>query len=130
MTFLNPLDALIPKIPFSVFAVFWVWVTSEARGSVSVGFWGSHQLSPFWGGGWGGSIDPPLPPLQLKPACPCPRPLLVARPTGAMLLHQVARLTVHLSAVSHGACSCNAWHFLTAFPDLLHTDAQFASSQH
>ena len=40
MLFLNPLDALIPKIPFSFFADFWVWVTSEARGSVSVGFWG------------------------------------------------------------------------------------------
>ena len=41
MTFLNPLDALIPKIPFSFFADFWVWVTSEARGSASVGlsFW-------------------------------------------------------------------------------------------
>ena len=51
MTFLNPLDALIPKIPLSFFADFWVWVTSEARGSVSVGFWGSHQLSPLFGGG-------------------------------------------------------------------------------
>ena len=40
MTFLNPLDALIPKIPFSFFAEFWVRVTSRARGSVSVGFWG------------------------------------------------------------------------------------------
>ena len=47
--FLNALDALIP---FSFFPDFWVWVTSEARGSVSVGFWGSCQLSPFfWGGG-------------------------------------------------------------------------------
>ena len=34
MTFLNPLAALIPKIPFSFFADFWVWVTSGARGSV------------------------------------------------------------------------------------------------
>ena len=40
MTFLNPLDALIPKIPFPFFAEFWVRVTSEARGSVSVGFGG------------------------------------------------------------------------------------------
>ena len=53
MTCLNPLDALIPKIPFSFFSDFWVWVTSEARGSDSVGFWGSCQLSPFWGRGWG-----------------------------------------------------------------------------
>ena len=51
MTFLNPLDALIPKILFFFFADFWVWVTSGAQGSVSVGFWGSRQLSPFWGEG-------------------------------------------------------------------------------
>ena len=43
MTFLNPLDALIPKIPFSFFPDFWAWVTSKAWGSDSVGFraqWG------------------------------------------------------------------------------------------
>ena len=63
MTFLNPLDALIPKIPFSFFPDFWVWVTSEAWGSDSVGFWGSCQLSPFLGGVQPeGSIDPPPPP--------------------------------------------------------------------
>ena len=61
MTFLNPLDALIPKIPFSFFSDFWVWVTSEAWGSVSVGFWGSCQLSPFWGGV----------PRKRKPGLPC-----------------------------------------------------------
>ena len=43
MAFLNPLDALIPKIPFSFLADFWVWVTPEARRSVSVGFWGARQ---------------------------------------------------------------------------------------
>ena len=32
MTFLNPLDALIPKIPFSFFAEFGVQVTTGARG--------------------------------------------------------------------------------------------------
>ena len=51
MTFLNPLVALIPKVPFSFFADFWVWVTSEAWGTVSLGFWGPRQLSPFWGRG-------------------------------------------------------------------------------
>ena len=65
MTFLNPLTALIPKISFSFFADFWVWVTSEAWGSVSVGFWGSCQLSPFFGGGVGrlarGLYQPPTP---------------------------------------------------------------------
>ena len=51
MTFLNPLNALIPKIPFSwSFAEF--WVTSGPQGSVSVGLWGAWQLNPFfWGGG-------------------------------------------------------------------------------
>ena len=64
MTFLNPLDMLIPKIPFSFFADFWVWVTSEAKGSVSVDFWGSRQLSPFFGG-WSsqGALSTP-PPLN------------------------------------------------------------------
>ena len=70
MTFLNPLDALIPKIPFSFFADFWVWVTSGGWGSVSVGFSGSRQLSPFfWGGGgasqWG--LSNPRPQLKARP---------------------------------------------------------------
>ena len=54
ITFLNLLDAL--------------WVTSEARGSVSVGFWGSRQLSPFfWGGSsQGGSIAPPPPQSKAR----------------------------------------------------------------
>ena len=70
MTFLNPLDALIPKIPFSFFSDFRVWVASEARGSVSGGFWGSCQLSPFWGKGGGSSqgtqSNPPPPQLQAR----------------------------------------------------------------
>ena len=71
MTFLKPLNALIPKIPFSFFAEFWVWVTSKARGSVSVGIWGSQQLSPFWGEGVQPerSIDP-LPPRKRNPGLP------------------------------------------------------------
>ena len=49
MIFLNPLNALIPKIPFSFFfAEFWVRATPGPAGSVSVGFWGARQLSP-WG---------------------------------------------------------------------------------
>ena len=58
-----PLDALIPKIPFSFFPDFRAWVTSEAWGSDSVGFWGSCQLSPFWGGGGSGrrALSPPPP---------------------------------------------------------------------
>ena len=68
MTFLNPLDALIPKIPFSFFPDFWVWVTSKAWGSDSVGFWGSCQLSPFWGrGGSGRRAYRPPPPRKRKP---------------------------------------------------------------
>ena len=68
----DPLDALIPKIPFSFFANFWVWVTSEAWGSVSVGCWGSRQLGPLLGGGGvlaKGLYRPP-PPLQLKARLP------------------------------------------------------------
>ena len=62
MIFLNPLDALIPKIPFSFFPDFWVWVTSKAWGSDSVGFWGSCQLSPFWGRGGSGRRALSTPP--------------------------------------------------------------------
>ena len=72
MTFLNPLDALIPKIPFSFFSDFWVRVTSEARGSVSVGFCGVPSIEPFFGGGGGlarGLYRPP-PPTQLKARLP------------------------------------------------------------
>ena len=51
MTFLNPLDALIPKTPCPFVAEFWVRVTSGARGSVSVGFWEGPSIEPFLGGG-------------------------------------------------------------------------------
>ena len=54
--------------PIFIFPDFWVWVTSEARGSVSVGFWGSCQLSPFWGVRPEGSIEPPpLPETKTRP---------------------------------------------------------------
>ena len=76
MTFLNPLDALIPKIPFSFFFNFWVCVTCKAWGSDSVGFLGSCQPSPFWGRGGSGrrALSPPPPPPVPKtrpPLCPC-----------------------------------------------------------
>ena len=58
--FMNHVDALIPKIPFSFFAELWVRVTSGAQGSVSVGFWGTRHLSLFLGEG--GCIPPPLSP--------------------------------------------------------------------
>ena len=60
MTCLNPLDALIRKVPFSLFAKFWVRVTSGVRRSVSVGFLESPQLSLFFGVGASQSIDPPI----------------------------------------------------------------------
>ena len=76
MTFLNPLDALITKIPFSFFffAEVCVRVTSGARGSVSVGFWGARQWSPFLGRGGGssrrGCIDTPPPREFENPPTP------------------------------------------------------------
>ena len=60
----SELNALIPKIPFSIFADHWVWVTSEAQVSVSVGFWGSRQLSPFGGGGLAKGLYCPPPPFE------------------------------------------------------------------
>ena len=54
MTFLNLLDALIPKIPFSFsfFAEFWVRVTSGARGVNLVRILGVPSIEAFFGGGW------------------------------------------------------------------------------
>ena len=69
MTFLNPLDGLIAKTPVSFFCRLWVRVTSGAQGSVSVGFWGTRQLS-FWGGGAGSSqraASTPPPQLKARP---------------------------------------------------------------
>ena len=67
MTFMNHLDALIPKIPFSFFPNFWVWVTSKAQGSgVRLGRIWVLSIEPFLGEGGvlpQGSIDPPPPPL-------------------------------------------------------------------
>ena len=52
---------------------FWVWVTSKAWGSDSVGFWGSCQLGPFWGrGGPAGGLYRPPPPGNENPASPIP----------------------------------------------------------
>ena len=83
MYFLNPLNALIPEIPFSLFAKFWVRATIGARESVSVGFWGSCQLTPFWGGGVRpeGSIDahPPANGNLASPAVPALKTLWCRR---------------------------------------------------
>ena len=57
---------------FIFFADFWVWVTSEAQESVSLGFWGSRQLSPLGEGGGGlarGLYRPPPPSLE-SPVAP------------------------------------------------------------
>ena len=70
MTFLNPLDALIPKITFPEFAEFWIRIISGARGSVSVGFRGGCPLSLFFAGGGGlarGLYRPPPPPGAENP---------------------------------------------------------------
>ena len=73
MIFLHPLNALIPKILFSFFADFWVWVTPEARESVSVGFWGVPSIEPLLGPGGGSSQGALLTPPALpngKPTYP------------------------------------------------------------
>ena len=70
MNFRNPLDGLIPKIPFSFFAEFWVRVTSGPSGSVSVGFWVGASNEPFWGGGGcpaKGLYRPPPPQTKARP---------------------------------------------------------------
>ena len=47
--FLNPRDALVPKIRFFVFCR--ISGPGHLRGPGSVGVWGAHQLSPFGRGG-------------------------------------------------------------------------------
>ena len=66
MFFLNPFDALIPKIQFSFFANF----GSESRLSVLLGIRGSCQFSPFWERG-GSNHEALLTPTNLscKPGC-------------------------------------------------------------
>ena len=94
MTFVNPLDALIPKIPFSFFADFWVWVTSKARRSVSVGFWGGRQLGLLLWESSQGAVStpaPPPPPPQVEsPPTPDPEgsPKSQRMPTVVMLFGQ------------------------------------------
>ena len=68
--FLSPFDALIPKIPFSFFADFWVRVTSEAQGFSLGRILGSRQLGPFGGGSSQGALSTPPPPRQLKARLP------------------------------------------------------------
>ena len=72
MTFLNPLDVLIPKSHFHFLTIFFgVWFTSRAQGSVSVGFWGGG----FFGeGGLARGLYRPLPP----PVETLPTPALCA----------------------------------------------------
>ena len=65
MTFLNPLGALIPKMPFSFFPDFWVWVTSKAWGLRLGRILGVLSIEPFLGEVGvrpEGSLDTPPPP--------------------------------------------------------------------
>ena len=107
MTFLNPLNALIRKIPFSFFADFWVWVTSKARGSVSVGFWGSCQLSSFGGGGLARGLDRPSPP-QLQAQLPLAIHLFLEsiELEGSSVLHEIP---VRNRSWGSGSCMDPLW---------------------
>ena len=93
-----PPGALIRKIPFSFFPDFWVWVTSEARGSVSVGFLGSCQLSLFGGGPTGGLYRPPPPPGNENPASPMQQAL-------------------HISPLSHVAYDVGSFRLISYYFD-------------
>ena len=67
---LNPLDALIPKIPFSFFTEFWVRVTPEAPGVCLGRILGVPSIEPFLregGGPAGGLYRPPPPEVKARP---------------------------------------------------------------
>ena len=71
MTFLNPLDALIPKIPFSFFSRFLGQGHLQAPGVRLGRILGGLSIEPFLGEGGvrpEGSIDPP--PRKQKPGLP------------------------------------------------------------
>ena len=73
MTFLNPLDTLIPRFPFSFFAEVWVRVTSEAPGASLVRILWVPSIEPFLGEGGvpaGGLYRPPPPPGSESPPAP------------------------------------------------------------
>ena len=71
MFFLKPLDALIPKIPFSLFAEYWVRGPGVSLGRIFRG----PSIEPISGGGGSSQraiSTPPPPPLQRrKPSHPC-----------------------------------------------------------
>ena len=60
------------KNPVFIFCRFLCLGHLRGLGSVSVGFRGSRQLSPFWGGGGSsqGALSPPPPPFQLQARLP------------------------------------------------------------
>ena len=104
MTFLNPLVALIPKTLFPFFAEFWVWVTSEARGSVSVGLLGVPSIEPLGGASSQGALSTPphwkpAYPRLLSPLIRCLRSVLLdqlqqqyyARPPPPVLAGKMAK---------------------------------------
>ena len=69
MTFLNPLNALIPNIPFSIFCRF--WGLGHLRGpGVSLGrILGISAIEPLFLG-WGssqGALSTPSPPIESPP---------------------------------------------------------------
>ena len=59
--FSDPLNALIPKIPFSFFAEFWVRGTGDSLGKIL----GGGSIEPFGGGSSQRAVSTPTPP-QLK----------------------------------------------------------------
>ena len=122
MIFLNSLDALIPKSPFSFFAEIWVRGTSGAWRSVSVGFWGPPSIEPFfWGGASQRAVStPPLP--SWKPAHPCcclrpfpldcPVPLPSARDQWPMASLQFDALRTALTSSSGYLLLGGDWHMM------------------
>ena len=102
MTFLDPLNALIPKIPFSFFCRFF-GSASPPRPGVSLGrIWGVPSIEPLLGGArssQGALLTPPPLPIESPPAqgmLPPPPP--PPAPTGCAWVGGAGMASIHWSA--------------------------------
>ena len=123
MIFLNPLNILIPKIPFSFFLLnFGSGSPPGPGGSVSVGFFlGGSSIEPFLGGARRSSQRPASPQLKARPA-----PLMHTARHSAHSTRHTNNVShpLHITHCTHYAscahCTSRTLHIAVYAPHLLH----------